>query len=381
MKKIYFDSKNKKDCNGCGTCSLICPKKCITMEEDEEGFFYPKVDKSKCIKCNKCKNVCSNFNEKKENNEKAYAVINTHKKYADKFSSGGMFFALAQYIIEKGGVVFGVRYTEELKVVHDYAENIDDVVKFCGSKYVRSDLKDSYLKVEEFLIKDRYVLFTGTPCQINGLKKYLGKEYEKLLLCDVICRANPSPKTFKMFKQNLENTNNKRVKMISFRGKRNGWESPNTLIMYEDGKEEKNNVFLNAFGADLINRPSCSKCVFVSKRRISDITIGDLWGVNEIFPSLQFKDGVSLLIINSLKGKQVFNEIKNKIKYKEVDYDKACSFNYFKVFPVYVNRKKFFKFIKKGKINEENFIEMMEKYMELGFCRKKLKRLKEIINA
>ena len=377
MEKTYFDTYNKKMCNGCGTCSLVCPKKCIKMVKDDEGFLYPVINKNECIKCGKCRNVCSNFNNKIVDNEKAYGVLSNTSEHLELRSSGGVFILLAKYVINNGGIVFGVTYNNNLEVQHDYTENLDDVFKFSGSKYARSNLKNSYEKVKSFLQEDRYVLFTGTPCQISGLKKYLGKEYDKLILCDVICRANPSPKVFDMYLKNLEILNGKKIKKIFFRGKETGWRDANTIIEFEDGKKIIDRVFVTAFGQDLMNRPSCSKCVFVSKRRISDITIGDLWGIDELWPEIDFEHGVSLVIVNSTKGKRIFNEIKPNMKYKEVDYDKACSFNYFKRLPIYINRKKFFKLIKTEKINENNLIEMMDKFINLSIYRKIIRKIKK----
>lgn len=379
MRNTYFDTNKKEMCNGCGTCSLLCPKKCIKMVEDKEGFLYPVIDKTKCIKCGKCKSVCSNFNDKIKENEKAYGVLSNTNEHLELRSSGGAFMLLARYIINKGGVVFGATYNEKLEVQHDYAENEKDAIKFSGSKYVRSNLKDSYKKVKNFLQEGRYVLFTGTPCQISGLKAYLGKDYKKLILCDVICRANPSPKVFKMYLQNLEIINGKKIKRIYFRGKETGWRNANTIIEFQDGKKIVEKVFVNAFGQDLMNRPSCSDCVFISKRRISDITIGDLWGIDILWPEIEFDHGVSLVITNSDKGEEIFNEIKNNMKYKKVDYDKACEFNYFKRLPIYVNRKRFFKQINNGTINESNLIKMMDKFINLSIFRKIIRKLNKML--
>ena len=161
----YFKSLDKKACNGCGICSLKCPKNAITMEEDGEGFLYPVINKEKCISCGLCEKICSNFPEYNNFDIKAYATKNKNDEERKDSTSGGMFKILAKYVISKKGIVFGVKYDENLNVVHDYAETLEDCKKFSISKYVRSDLNNSYNKVKEFLDNGKYVLFTGPPCQ------------------------------------------------------------------------------------------------------------------------------------------------------------------------------------------------------------------------
>lgn len=342
MDNTYLDNKIKNICNGCGVCALVCPKKCIKMVEDTEGFLYPEVDESKCIKCNKCKKYCANFNEKKEKNEKAYIAINNSNEQLRKSSSGGVFLALAEYIINNNGVVFGVTYNNELEAVHEYAETIEECEKFCGSKYVRSNLQDSYIKVKEYLNDGRKVLFTGTACQISGLKKFIGNENENLILCDILCHANPSPKVFKLYIKNLEKVKKKKVKYIWFRSKENGWKNQTPIIEFTDGTKEEENSYFKAFVSEIINRPSCYNCQFASKRRISDFTIGDFWGIEKVNPKIKTENGVSLLNVNSEKGNRIFNELKEKITFEEANYDLACSFNHYHNVSENINRNKFF---------------------------------------
>lgn len=375
----YFDTHKKEDCNGCGTCSLLCPVNAIKMVEDEEGFLYPKIDEEKCIKCNKCRKYCGNINDKKEENEKAYIAINNSKEELNISSSGGMFYILAKYVIEKRGIVCGVTYNQNLEVIHDFADSLEECKKFCGSKYVRSNLKDTYQKTKKYLENDRYVLFTGTACQINGLKKFLGKDYEKLILCDILCHANPSPKVFRMYIKNLEKVKNKKVKTIWFRSKKTGWRNQNPLIEYEDGEKEEENSYFKAFVSEMINRPSCYLCQFASKRRVTDFTIGDFWGIEKIDSNINTNDGVSLLTVNSEKGSRIFEEIKKKMTYKKVDYNLAASFNHYKNVQVHKNRNKFFRNIANGKINENNIIKYLEKYTKRTLYSKVLGKIKRIL--
>ena len=380
-KNTFFDTKKKCDCNGCGVCALKCPVNAITMVEDKEGFLYPSVDEEKCIKCNACKKFCGNINEKNTSDEKAYLAINNSKEQLRESSSGGMFQIIAEYVINKGGVVFGVTYDNELTAIHTYAESMDECKAFSGSKYVRSDLNDSYIKVKEFLDLDRYVLFTGTACQISGLKKFLNKEYDKLILCDILCHANPSPKVFKLYIKNIEKKSKKSVKNVLFRSKENGWRNQTPIIQFEDESKEEENSYFNAFVKEMINRPSCYDCKFASKRRITDFTIGDFWGYNNLFTDIDEKNGISLLNVNSRKGQDIFEEIKNKMTIREVDYDIACSYNHYHNVKEHRNRDKFFDGISSGKINDDNIIYYMNKYTKISFIKKCINKMKKIIKS
>lgn len=380
MCETYFDNQRKSKCNGCGTCKLLCPTQAITMQEDAEGFLYPVIDKSKCIKCDKCKRVCSNFNNKKEENEKAYVAINHSKQQLEKSSSGGMFYILAEYVIQNGGEVCGVTYNEKIEAVHEFADTLEKCRKFCGSKYVRSNLQDTYEQTKHFLKEDRYVLFTGTACQLNGLKSFLGKEYEKLILCDILCHGNPSPKVFKMYIKNLEKNKKDKVKAVHFRSKENGWRNQTPIIEYENGGKEEEGSYFDAFVGELMQRPSCYECPFASKRRISDFTIADFWGIEKVIPELKSTEGVSLLTVNSDKGYQIFDEIKRKMYYQEVDYKVAASYNHYHNEKAHLKRRKFFDRIEKEIINENNIIESMRKYSKKPLYRRVVGKIKRIIH-
>ncbi len=375
MENIYLKNKDKSMCNGCEICTKVCSTNAIKMVEDQEGFLYPEIDKDKCINCNKCKNICSNYNTSL-GNEKVYVAINKNEKELEESSSGGMFYILAKYVIEKNGVVFGVEYDENLKVRHNSYETLEECKSFQGSKYVRSDINDSYRKVEEFLKDDRYVLFTGTPCQCNALKTYLVKEYEKLILCDIICHANPSQKVFDKYKNEIENSRNKKIKMIYFRTKDNGWRNQTPIIEYMDNEKEEEKTFFSAFVKELINRPSCHSCVFSSSNRVTDFSIGDFWGIEKVMPEVEDKDtGISLFMVNSKKASEVFDSVKEYINYKEVDKDLAFLYNHNKNVPMHKNREKFF-----NNLDKISVIDNMNQNIKVSFIRKVFRKCKSLLN-
>lgn len=379
MKDTYLDNKIKNICNGCGVCSLVCPVNAIMMEKDSEGFLYPVIDETKCIKCNKCRKFCANNVTENKYDIKAYAAKNINKKDRLNSTSGGMFYLLAQYTIEKNGVVFGVKYDEDLKVTHDYSETLQGCREFSISKYVRSDLNNSYQKVKKFLLDDRHVLFTGTPCQVYGLKTYLNKEYEKLILCEIICHANPSPKIFDMYIKNREKENDKKIKKIYFRSKEQDMNF-GPYLEFIDGTKKIDNLFNVSFTSQLINRPSCNNCQFVDVNRKSDFTIGDFWGIDKVFPEFNDKQGISLLTVNSQKASSIFNEIKQNIEYKESNLNIAFKDNHHSNIPVNKNRFEFFNKISTGEINEKNITKYLKKYTNKPLYRRILNKAKGLLS-
>ncbi len=361
-----IEIKNKSNCCGCTACKNICPKNAIVMLEDEKGFKYPQIDKQKCINCGLCEMVCPIL-KKSVPIEKmiAYAAINKDETIRMNSSSGGIFTLLAENIIQKGGAVFGVELDENFHAKHTYIEKIEDIEKFRGSKYMQSELGDSYLKVKEFLEKDRYVLFTGTPCQVGGLKSFLKKEYKKLYTQDIICHGVPSSKTWDKYLEYRRNVDKlKDLKSIKFRNKNNyGWNSYELSFKYEENEvfiDHNKDLFMKAFLSDIALRDSCYECKFKNKNRKSDILVADFWGIEQVLPEMNDEKGISLVIINSQKGKKIFEEIKKSVEYKKVDTNLATKNN-----PSMIKSANYHKNTQEFFLNIENleFDELIKRYV------------------
>lgn len=327
-----IEIQDKTNCMGCHACYNKCPVKAIEMVEDDKGFKYPNVNKEKCINCGLCEKVCPILNKNKiENKPKAFAVKNRNEEIREQSSSGGMFTLLAESVIKDGGVVFGAEFDESWKLKHTCAETIEVLQKFRGSKYLQSTIGDTYKNVKELLTEGRKVLFTGTPCQIEGLKSYLEKEYENLLTQDIICHGVPSPKIHDRYiKSIMRRYKAKNIENITHRTKVKGWKNWCVRIKLDNKeyiKSHNEDIYMQAFLQNITLRESCYNCQFKKKNRISDITLADFWGIEKVVPEMDDDKGTSLVIINSKKGQKIFDELKEKIIYKEVDFEKSITDN------------------------------------------------------
>lgn len=364
MENKYLKTGDKKECNGCGICTKVCNFGAIKMIEDSEGFFYPKIDEKKCRDCGACKRICSNFNES-QNESDIYLARVKNKDNLANCSSGGIFYELAKYVIDRGGETFGVEYGENLKVQHNHYKTLNECKKFRGSKYVRSDLRDSLEEVKKFLDEDKYVLFTGTSCQCNALKVFLKKDYEKLINCDILCHANPSQKIFKAYIQELERKKEKKIIDVEFRAKKTGWKNQVPIIVFDDGEEIQENTYFSAFVNEMINRISCYYCKFATPSRVTDFTIGDFWGLDSIYKDVVDDDkGESLVLVNTEKGKNIFKEISTEMDYRKCENGLPLKCNHFTNVPAHKNRDKFF-----ANLDEEHIIEEMKKYLRPGLIK------------
>lgn len=337
---------SKKECMGCYACSNICPKKCISMERDNEGFSYPNVNFDICIKCGKCIKVCPIINKTIISNEPiAYACINKDETIRMKSSSGGIFTLVAEQILDNGGVVFGACFDEDFGVEHSYIETKDELHKFRGSKYVQSEIGCIYSQVKDFLKQKRKVLFTGTPCQIEGLKSYLGQVYENLLCIDIVCHGVPSPIVWQKYISHREECSGSQVRKIDFRQKSEGWKRYSVSFLFNDNTEYlqtfDNDLYMKAFLRDICLRPSCYSCEFKTLNRQSDITLADFWGIEFIIPEMDDDKGTSLIFVNSSKGQAILEKISDKIIYKEVDIHQAVTYNPAVIKSANYNRKRY----------------------------------------
>lgn len=302
---------SKETCTGCAACASTCPKDCIIMVEDKEGFLQPIINKKACIKCHKCERTCPILNREiiqREEETKAYAAINKDETIRAKSSSGGVFHALAKWTIERGGVVFGACFDENWEVMHDCSETLEGIIPFMGSKYVQSRIGDTFKQAKIFLEQDRWVLFSGTPCQLGGLRAFLGKEYEKLIQVDVICYGVPSPKIWRGYMKDYERKYGC-VSHITFRDKTNGWNRFKCVITTKESEGEKENGFMKGFFANYYLRRSCYDCKFRLLHRNSDITIADYWGVDVYCKELFDNKGTSIVFTYSSKGDRVMAEL------------------------------------------------------------------------
>lgn len=326
---------DKKNCSGCKACYNICPRNCIELKVDQEGFWYPKVNEDKCVECGLCEKVCPEINIYKNNS--AYveptciAAWNKDKSVRANSSSGGVFTSIAEWILDNDGVVFGAAYDRSHKVIHTEVHSIEDLSELRGSKYVQSDINNTYNRAKKYLKTGRSVLFTGTPCQIAGLYNFLQKEYAHLYTCDIVCHGVPSPIVFQKYKQNLEGSYNSRIQKIDFRNKKSGWKSYCVAIQFENHREYSktfvNDVYMKGFLRNYYLRPSCYSCSYAKLPRISDITLGDFWGIVSKYPELDDDGGTSLLLINTDKGKAMLEACKNNIEQHECDLEVAVQGN------------------------------------------------------
>ena len=344
-----IEIKNKTNCCGCYACYNICPKNAIEMKEDEKGFKYPVIDKDKCINCGLCEKICPILNKKNEieNDINVYACYNKNEEERINSSSGGIFILIAKEIIKKGGVVFGACLDEKFNVIHTYVETEEDLKKFMGSKYVQSVIGDNYRKAKKFLDNGRIVLFTGTPCQIEGLKSYLQKDYKNLYTQDLICHGVPSPMVWNKYKTYRENTDKANTENIYFRNKDAGWKLFNMKFVYGKKEYKKNqtkDLFMQTFLRNTILRDSCYDCNFKKKHRESDITLADFWGVERELPEMDDNKGTSIVVLHSKNGKKLFELIKDKLEYKQIEFEQFVKYNPSMIKSVSMdkNRDKFF---------------------------------------
>lgn len=322
MIQIVDESK----CCGCTACACVCPTSAIKMEPDKLGFFYPKVDETKCIGCGLCNKICQfNSNYDKSYNiiePKAFAVRHKDTEIVMKSRSGAAFVAISDCVLESKGVVYGAGFMGHFSVCHKRATTKEQRNDLCGSKYVQSNLNDVFRQVREDLNEGRIVLFSGTPCQTAALRSFVGKkESVNLILIDIVCHGVPSPSIWKDYIKYLEKKNKTTFKVANFRDKAKfGWSDHRESFVSENGETIVGGDFTRLFYKHIIFRESCGSCFFTNLKRPSDITLADFWGWEKSVPEMNSDDkGVSLVIINTKKGLELFNRARNYITTQDVD--------------------------------------------------------------
>lgn len=374
---------DKRDCCGCHACYNICPQKCISMQPDAEGFWYPLVDIEECTDCGLCEKMCPILNKKiVENHPVAYACINKNDKIRQQSSSGGAFTVIVEKVIANNGVVFGAGFDGEFNVVHSWTDKLDGLSNFRGSEYVQSCIGDTYKEVLDFLKQGRQVVFSGTPCQIAGLRSYLGKDYEALICLDIICHGVPSPKVWQRYKLHMEEVYHAKAKRITFRRKNCGWKLYSVSFSFDNGTEYSqkfsDDIFMQGFLHNIYLRPSCYACSFKTLNRQSDITLADFWGIQSLLPGFDDDKGTSLVLVNTQKGAGIFSSVVDKISYEKVDINQAILYNTSAVKSVDYNPKRdqFFQELS-GSVD---ISQLIAKYTKVSFLKKVYMKVRTLLS-
>lgn len=326
---------DKTKCSGCHACANACAKDCIRMTSDDEGFWYPQVEKEMCIDCGLCENVCPIIHKWQPDESRkttVMAAMNTNDEIRLKSSSGGIFTLLAEEILDQGGVVFGAAFSDDFKSVqHICVDNSDGLEKLRGSKYVQSKIGDTYKQAKEYLDSGRKVLFTGTPCQIGGLYSFLRKDYDNLYTQDIICHGVPSPMVWEKYVEERERKAASKTQRMFFRHKKYGWKTYAVLFEFSNNTAYVKNLhedsFMRAFLSNSCLRPSCYDCSFKTIKRQADITLADFWGVWDTNPDFYDNKGTSVVLLHTLRGETLYKGIQSYIHDKPIDKKTVIRYN------------------------------------------------------
>ena len=331
----YLDIVPKDSCCGCSACYNICPQQCISMQPDERGFLYPSIDYQSCINCGLCKITCPliHRSDPLHFDRSFYGCYNTSESIRLRSASGGLFSALAENTLSSGGYVAGAVFSSGYKkVLHVVSCNGLLISSMQGSKYLQSDLNQAYQSIRGYLSDGRKVLFSGTPCQVAGLKSYLGHDYSGLISVDFVCHGVPSPGVWDIYLSYLEDQFGSKAIDVTFRDKTESWRSSSFQVKFENGEvfreQNSKNAYMRGFINNLFLRPSCTKCQFKSFSSGADITLGDFWGSSELKPPYLDDKGISIVSINTAKGKELFSDIRPHLcDVREVDEKSGYVFN------------------------------------------------------
>lgn len=317
---------NKKDCCGCNACGDVCAKNAITFRIDEEGFWYPEVNRDLCIECGLCESVCPvlNLDKAKSHGQRGPRIYGGyHKNIAIRFdsTSGGVFSALANAMYKQGGYVSGAVFNDDWSVSNYISNNKKDLSRLRSSKYVQSNAEGLYKEIKRLLIAGEKVLACGSPCQMAALRTYLGKDFDNLIIVDFLCRATNSPKAYRRYLDYLEDVHRGNITYIKAKNKDHGWRSLARKVVFDNGKvyygEGHDDHYRRGYHGNYFERPSCYDCKFKGLPRIADITMADFWGIQNVDPTLDGNLGTSMVMVNTDKGQQFFEKIFSKMEIKE----------------------------------------------------------------
>ena len=354
------------NCTGCSACYSICPKSAITMTENNEGFLYPQINDEKCIECHLCEQVCPALSPLKSQNSelKSFAAVNNNETIRLDSSSGGVFTAIAEKVLMMGGKVFGAKFSDDFSIIHSWTDNVEDLKEFRGSKYVQSAINESLKECEKFLKEGATVLFTGTPCQIQGLRKFLRKDYDNLLTVDIICHGVPSVLMWKKYIDFHEKRAGSKVVKTGFRRKDCGWRQFSLWFSFANHTEysepQTKGKWMLTFNKNIMMRKSCYDCPAKGCNIVSDITIGDFWGIKNYLTDDDNK-GTSIVFVNTPKGAEYLKEIADKLTLTEIKNYDALKHNtqLLKSLPHHPKREKFIELCK-----QTNFDTAYKKYVQ-----------------
>ena len=367
-----------RDCCGCTACASICAHDAITMEPDALGFLYPKVNESKCVECGLCEKVCQ-FNDNYDRalnlpEPIAYAARHKDMNEVMKSRSGAAFVAISDYILEQGGVVYGAGYNDHFRVVHKRTTTKEERDELRGSKYVQSDLTGIFCFVKADLNDGKTVLFSGTPCQTSGLNAYVGKKLrQNLILVDIVCHGVPGPYLWRDYLAYLEKKQGDEIVVANFRDKELfGWKAHKESYIFKTGGGKMTFTYL--FYKHIMFRYSCGVCHFTNTHRPSDLTLADFWGWQNNVPGMnEDNKGLSLVLVNTEKGKELFESIKSVLEIKEVALNNCLQPNLQQPSAIHPERQKF-----EDLYSKKGFEYVFKRYGEDGWRYKVKKYIKEI---
>lgn len=371
--------KDKSKCCGCCACVDVCAHHAITLKTDIEGFWYPKVDKEKCIECGLCEKVCPELHieelKKNDFNKPAHTIAAINKNMSVRWdsTSGGAFSALADVMYAQCGYVSGAVYNEDFSVSNYISNNPEDLIRLRSSKYLQSKAEGLYKQIRDLLRNGEKVLACGTPCQMAALRSFLRKDYENLIIVDFICRGVNSPKVYRKYLDSLEKQYGGKVIYVKAKNKELGWRNLTRKVVFDNGKAYygvlMDDDFRRGYHTNVFCRPSCYHCQYKGFPRTADITIADYWGIERVDKNLDNNIGTSMILLNSKKGIEYFEMVKDKLEWEETNFDSILPGNIAlrkSIEPAKIDRKTFFEDLDKG-----TFDDVVKKY----FPKKDIKSL------